>query len=185
MPGFIGPQSDPAAADAGLSGQRQKKDCERNAAKRWISKHASHLASCRPVLLGDDIDCCHPRCQLVLDHGADCLFVGQPASHKGLQDCLHESLYHSTGWLRVRHARTTSPATATAGRPACQCATAPTPAPGSNSPLLNPGLIRGIVGFLDRIISLRIGWESGRIWDGRESVEWISRIGSPRICSSY
>ena len=34
MPAFIGPRSDPAAGDPDLSGQRQKQDCERNAAKR-------------------------------------------------------------------------------------------------------------------------------------------------------
>ena len=31
--------------------------------------------------------------------------------------------------------------------------------------VLNPTLTRGIVGFLDRIISLRIGWESGIVRD--------------------
>ena len=105
MPAFIGPRSDPAAGDPDLSGQRQKQDCERHAAKRWISNHVSNLAAYNPVLLGADIYCCHPLCQLVLDHGADFLFVCQPASHKCLQDFLHESLYHATGWLRVRNAR--------------------------------------------------------------------------------
>ena len=105
MPEFIGAHSDPAASDASLTGQRQKQDCERNAAKRWISQHVSNLAAYRPVYLGDDIYCCHPICQLLLDHHTDFLFVCKPASHKCLQDFLHESLYHSTGWLRVRNAR--------------------------------------------------------------------------------
>ena len=105
MPEFIGPQHDPAAGDPDLSGPRQKQDCERHAAKRWICKYFSILAAYRPVLLGNDIYCCHPLCQLVLDHGADFLFVCQRASHKCLHDFLHESLYHSTGWLRVRDAR--------------------------------------------------------------------------------
>ena len=105
MPEFVKPQHDPAAHDTELTGQRQKQDCERNAAKRWISKHASNLAPYRPVLLGDDIYCCHPICQLVRDSGADFLFVCKPDSHKCLHDFLHPSLYHSTGWLRVRNPR--------------------------------------------------------------------------------
>ena len=105
MPEFIEPRQDPAAKDATLSGERQKQDCERNAAKRWIPKHLSNLAPYRPVLLGDDLYCCHPVCQLVLDHGGDFLFVCKPGSHKCLQDCLHPALQHSTGWLPVRNAR--------------------------------------------------------------------------------
>ena len=105
MPEFVKPRHDPAAHDTELTGQRQKQDCERNAAKRWISKHASNLAAYRPVLLGDDIYCCHPICQLVRDSGADFLFVCKPDSHKCLHDFLHPALYHSTGWLRRRNAR--------------------------------------------------------------------------------
>ena len=50
MPEFIEPQQDPAAEDTELTGERQKQDCERNAAKRWISKHAKDLAAYRPGL---------------------------------------------------------------------------------------------------------------------------------------
>ena len=99
MPEFIGAHSDPAASDASLTGQRQKQDCERKPSAG--SQHVS-LAAYRPVYLGD---ACHPICQLLLDHDTDFLFVCKPASHKCLQDFLHESLYHSTGWLRVRNAR--------------------------------------------------------------------------------
>ena len=104
MPEFIKPQSDPAASDTELTGERQKQDCERNAAKRWISKHAKDLAPHRPVLLGDDLYCCHPICQLVLDHGADFIFTCKPTSHKCLEDFRHDSLTHDTGWVRMRNA---------------------------------------------------------------------------------
>ena len=104
-PEFIGPQSDPAAADPELDEQSRKQDCERNAAKRWISKHANDFQLYRPVYLGDDLYCCHPICQLLLDHDTDFIFVCKPSSHKCLQDFLHESLYHSTGWLRMRNAQ--------------------------------------------------------------------------------
>ena len=105
MPEFVEPQHDPAAHNTALTGQRQKQDCERNAAKRWISKHASNLAPYRPVLLGDDLYCCNPICQLVRDSGADFLFVCKPDSHKCLHDFLHPALYHSSGWLPVRNAK--------------------------------------------------------------------------------
>ena len=55
MAEFIQPRHDPAASDTDLSGSRQKQDCERNAAKRWISLYLHYLAAYRPVLLGDDI----------------------------------------------------------------------------------------------------------------------------------
>ena len=50
MPEFIQPQSDPAACDTALGDNRQKQDCERNAAKRWIGKHAATLAPLPPRL---------------------------------------------------------------------------------------------------------------------------------------
>ena len=105
MPEFVQPQHDPAAHNTQLTGQRQKQDCERNAIKRWIPKHLRHLAPFRPVLLGDDLYDCHPICKLVLEHGADFLFVCLPSSHKCLYDGLHESLFHSSGWLPVRNAK--------------------------------------------------------------------------------
>ena len=104
MPEFVGPQTD-ASATADLPPDTQKQDCERNASKRWIAKHINDLAPYRPVFLGDDLYCCHPLCQLLLEHHADWIFVCKPASHKCLQDGLHESLYHSTGWLTVRTAK--------------------------------------------------------------------------------
>ena len=105
MPEFVQPQHDPAAQDTALTGQRQKQDCERNAIKRWISKHGNDLQPYRPVYLGDDIYSCHPVCKLLQQHQADWIFVCKPASHKCLQDFLHPSLYLSTGWRRVRNAK--------------------------------------------------------------------------------
>ena len=105
MAEFIQPQHDPAAGDTDLSGSRQKQDCERNAAKRWISNCLPDLDPYRPVLLGDDIYCCNPICELLRKHRADFIFVCLPSSHKCLYDGLHESLFHSSGWLPVRNAR--------------------------------------------------------------------------------
>jgi hypothetical protein len=38
----------------------EKQDCERNAAKRWLGKHAAALARYRPIYLGDDLFACQP-----------------------------------------------------------------------------------------------------------------------------
>ena len=105
MPEFIEPRQDPAAEDTELTGERRKQDRERNAAKRWISKHAKDLAAYRPVFLGDDLYCCHPICQLILDHGGDFILTCKPSSHKCLEDFLHDSLTRDTGWVRTRNAK--------------------------------------------------------------------------------
>ena len=104
MPEFIGPQTDPSAT-ADLPADEQKQDCERNAVKRWIVLHVNDLAAYCPVFLGDDLYCCHPICQLLLDHKVDFIFVCKPGSHKCLHDFLDTSLYQTTDWLKVRNAK--------------------------------------------------------------------------------
>ena len=52
MPHFVQPQHNP---NDGRSGQARKQDCERNAAKRWLSAYLDQLRSFRPVILGDDL----------------------------------------------------------------------------------------------------------------------------------
>ena len=44
MPEFITPQDG-----------AEKQDCERNAAKRWLSAHGARVAELRPVYLGDGV----------------------------------------------------------------------------------------------------------------------------------
>ena len=36
----------------------EKQDCERNAVKRWLVKHAARLKLLRPVYLADDLFAC-------------------------------------------------------------------------------------------------------------------------------
>ena len=105
MAEFIQPRHDRAAGDTALSGSRQKQDCERNTAKRWISNYLHDLDAYRPVLLGNDIYCCNPICELLKKHKTDFILVCKPSSHKCLYDGLHESLVHSSGWLPVRNAK--------------------------------------------------------------------------------
>ncbi len=81
MPEFIAPQ-DGAGTEAG------KQDCERAAAKRWLTGHAERLRPLRPVYLGDDLFCSQPMAEAVLATGADFLFVCKKDSHKTLYEFL-------------------------------------------------------------------------------------------------
>jgi len=67
----------------------EKQDCERNAAKRWLSAHSARVKELRPVYLGDDLFACQPLCEAVLATGADFLFTAKPDSHKTLYDFMH------------------------------------------------------------------------------------------------
>ena len=103
VPEFVQPQHDPAACQPDLTDQQRKQDCECNAAKRWLDSNMPALLPYRPVLLGDDLYCCQPICQRVLDRGADFLFVCKPNSHKTLYKTLPDRRIWSTGWVRTRN----------------------------------------------------------------------------------
>ena len=64
----------------------EKQDCERNAVKRWLSKHAKRLKPLRPVYLGDDLFGCQPVAEMVVRNGDDFIFTCKDASHKTLVD---------------------------------------------------------------------------------------------------
>jgi len=75
MPEFIAPQDG-----------AEKQDCERNAAKRWLSAHGGRLQHLRPIYLGDDLFACQPVAEAIRAAGADFLLTAKPASHKALYD---------------------------------------------------------------------------------------------------
>jgi len=75
MPEFISPQDG-----------AEKQDCERNAAKRWLSAHHARVADLRPVYLGDALFSCQPLAEAVLATGADFLFVCKKDGHKTLYE---------------------------------------------------------------------------------------------------
>ena len=75
MPEFIEPQDG-----------HEKQDCERAAAKRWLSSHGPRLGPIKPVYLGDDLFACQPIAEAVIAQGADFLFTCKPDSHKTLYD---------------------------------------------------------------------------------------------------
>ena len=61
-----------------------KQDCEQVAAKRWIERQAGRYRSV--TILGDDLYCKQPLCELLLDHGFNFILVCKPDSHKTLYE---------------------------------------------------------------------------------------------------
>jgi hypothetical protein len=64
----------------------EKQDCERNAAKRWITRNAHHLAGRQVTVLADDLHCNQPFCQVLLDHGLNFIMTCKPDSHQALYE---------------------------------------------------------------------------------------------------
>ena len=116
----------------------EKQDCERNAAKRWLTTHCERVKTLRPVYLGDDLFACQPICEAALASGADFLFMAKPDSHKTLYDFMNGATLDEVSSPGKRAPR--SSPTATAGFRARRCATARTPSPsiGSASPSATP-----------------------------------------------
>jgi len=63
-----------------------KQDCEQVAAKRWIERQAGRYL--QATLLGDDLYCKQPFCDLVLHHGFNFILVCKPESHPTLYEWL-------------------------------------------------------------------------------------------------
>ncbi len=89
-----------------MSEDERKRDCERNAAKRWLAAHGAWLQACRPVLPGDDLHCCQPVCEAAAAAGMDCIRVCKPGSRKHLHEVPESrrasGAVRSTGWLPRR-----------------------------------------------------------------------------------
>lgn len=64
----------------------EKQDCEREACKRWLKIIGPHYAQLGVTLLGDDLYCCEPICQLAQEQGFHFIMTCKPDSHK----CLYE-----------------------------------------------------------------------------------------------
>ena len=63
-----------------------KQDCEQVAAKRWVERQAGRYL--QATLLGDDLYCKQPFCDLVLQHGFNFILVCKPESHPTLYEWL-------------------------------------------------------------------------------------------------
>lgn len=66
----------------------QKQDCENAAAKRWIQKYAKQYASLGITILGDDLYCHQPLCELLLQEKLNFILVCRAKSHKKLYEWL-------------------------------------------------------------------------------------------------
>lgn len=65
-----------------------KQDCERMAAKRWVKQQARLFKPYSATLLGDDLYCNQPLCQLILAQKFNFIFVCKPDSHQILYEWL-------------------------------------------------------------------------------------------------
>jgi len=66
----------------------QKQDCENTAAKCWIEKYGEQYASAGITVLGDDLYCHQPLCELLLEKKLNFILVCQPNSHRTLYEWL-------------------------------------------------------------------------------------------------
>jgi hypothetical protein len=72
-PEFIGPQDGHA-----------KQDCEIQAGKRWLAQHGAFYAQRGAPILGDDLYCHQPYCQVLRDLKLHFILVCQPEAHEQL-----------------------------------------------------------------------------------------------------
>ena len=69
----------------------EKQDCERNAAKRWIRKHAEEYAWLKPTLLGDDLFSNYPLCKEIQEKGFSFIFTCKEETHPWLTETVKNS----------------------------------------------------------------------------------------------
>jgi hypothetical protein len=62
----------------------RKQDCENTAAKRWLSKYGKRYSAMNATVLGDDLYCRQPICEIITEQGLNFILVCKPDSHKTL-----------------------------------------------------------------------------------------------------
>ena len=63
-----------------------KQDCEQVAAKRWVKRNANQFDSWEATVLGDDLYCTQPFCELLLEKECNFILVCKPDSHATLYE---------------------------------------------------------------------------------------------------
>jgi DNA-directed RNA polymerase subunit RPC12/RpoP len=63
-----------------------KQDCETAAAKRWLSRHPVAAEAVPVTMLGDDLYCTQPMCELAVQQRYGFIFVCKPGSHTELYE---------------------------------------------------------------------------------------------------
>ncbi len=69
----------------------EKQDCENAAGKRWLRRYGRRYRELGVTMLGDDLYCCQPVCEVILDEGLNFILTCKPQSHKTLYEWI-ESL---------------------------------------------------------------------------------------------
>ena len=64
----------------------EKQDCENAAAKRWLRQYGKRYRELGITILGDDLYCCQPVCEVILDEQLNFILVCKPESHKTLYE---------------------------------------------------------------------------------------------------
>jgi hypothetical protein len=70
---------------------KEKQDCERNAAKRWLTAHGEEYRWLNATLLGDDLFSNQPFCEAVLQQNMSFIFTCKPDSHPWLSETVENS----------------------------------------------------------------------------------------------
>lgn len=65
-----------------------KQDCENAAAKRWLEQYGKQYRRLKVTVLGDDLYCHQPLCELLLQQQFNFILVCRPDSHKTLYEHL-------------------------------------------------------------------------------------------------
>ena len=86
----------------------EKQDCERNAAKRWLTKHGAGLAHLRPVYLSDDLFACQPIVEAIQQAGGNFVLTCKPSSHKTIEEYLHSAKLEEHRETVVKRAKRTT-----------------------------------------------------------------------------
>jgi hypothetical protein len=95
-----------AAKTAKESYEKQKQDCERNAAKRMLEKYGEYYKELKATLLGDDLYSNHNTCKAVLDSGLSFLFTCKDDSHPWIAEQFKYSYpetLNTPGWTGRYH----------------------------------------------------------------------------------
>lgn len=77
-----------------------KQDCEQVAGKRWVKRNASQFDSWEATVLGDDLYCTQPFCELLLEKEYNFILVCKPDSHATLYEWME---FTGPEELTIRH----------------------------------------------------------------------------------
>jgi hypothetical protein len=64
----------------------EKQDCEQQAIKRWVERHARRFADWSATVLADDLHCHQPTCELLLENKLHFVHTCKEDSHPGLYE---------------------------------------------------------------------------------------------------